>query len=76
MMPYAVFGLTKVAKEHGIWASDIAKKILLGASPSEFPVESNRLSNSWINESLANKINFYPDSTLRSQVLLVSDIPQ
>jgi ABC-type uncharacterized transport system substrate-binding protein len=28
MMPYAVFGLTKVAREHGLWAAAAARKIL------------------------------------------------
>jgi ABC-type uncharacterized transport system substrate-binding protein len=28
MMPYAVFGLTKVAREHGLWSAAAARKIL------------------------------------------------
>ena len=71
MMPYAVFGLTKVAREHGIGAASRAKKILQGSSPSEFPVTSNRLSTKWLNSSLAEKIGFTPDSMLLCNTKIV-----
>jgi hypothetical protein len=34
-VPWAVFGLTKVAAEQGEWAADAALRILAGASPRE-----------------------------------------
>ena len=67
MMPYAVFGVTKVAKEQGIWVAATAKKILQGSSPADFPVTRNRMSTVWFNPMLAKKINFNPDSILMSK---------
>lgn len=64
MMPYVVFGLTKVAKEQGIWVAETAKKIIAGSSVSDFPVTRNRQSTYWINSMLAERIGFEPDSTL------------
>ena len=61
MMPYAVFGLTKVAKEQGIWVAVTAKKILNGSDPGDFPVTRNQQSSYWINSNLAEKIGFKPD---------------
>ena len=62
MMPYAVFGLTKVASEQGIWAASTAKSILNGNSLSDFPVIKNKLSVAWLNTQLAEKIEFHPDT--------------
>jgi ABC-type uncharacterized transport system substrate-binding protein len=67
MMPYAVFGLTKVAKEQGIWVAVTAKKILKGSDPADFPVTRNKESSYWINTSLAEKIGFVPDKVLLSK---------
>jgi len=61
MMPYAVFGITKVAEEQGIWAATTAKKILKGENPSDIPVTRNMKSKIWLNTKLAEKINFQPD---------------
>ena len=71
MMPYCVFGLTKVAKEQGIWVSETTKKILAGSKVSDFPVTRNKQSSYWINTSLAEIIGFQPDSALinRSQII-------
>ena len=38
LMPYAVFGLTKIAEEQGILAADIALEILEGKSPKDIPL--------------------------------------
>lgn len=67
MVPYVVFGLTKVAKEQGIWVAVTAKKILAGSSMSEFPVTRNKQSTHWINTTLAGRIGFEPDSVLLSK---------
>jgi ABC-type uncharacterized transport system substrate-binding protein len=71
MMPYAVFGVTKIAEEHGIWAASSAKKILSGVAPENIPVTKNKLSNTWLNARLAEKIQFYPDSTFMKNARIV-----
>ena len=63
MMPYAVFGLTKVASEQGQWAAKTAKQILGGKSPVDFPVTRNQLYTTWLNVDLAERIDFQPDTT-------------
>ncbi len=73
MMPYAVFGITKVAREQGIWVAVTAKKILNGSHPIDFPVTRNKQSTSWINAGLAEKIAFKPDSVLLSKSRIVKD---
>ncbi len=73
MMPYVVFGITKVAKEQGIWVAVTAKKILKGSQPIDFPVTRNRQSTSWINSRLAEKIGFTPDSILLSKSRMVKE---
>ena len=60
MMPYAVVGLTKIAREQGDWAAETALKILNGASPADIPITENRLSQAWLNPDLAEKIGFTP----------------
>jgi ABC-type uncharacterized transport system substrate-binding protein len=71
MMPYAVFGLTQVSKEQGIWAAETTKKILKGTRPSDIPVSRNQMSNVWINSRLAEKISFFPDEALMSKARTV-----
>ena len=71
-MPYAVFGLTKVAKEQGIWVALTAKKILAGSKVANFPVSRNKESTYWINSTLAEKIGFEPDSVLINKSVLVN----
>ena len=61
MMPYAVLGRTKVAKEQGIWAAETAKKILKGENPSNIPLTKNQQSILWLNTKMADRINFTPD---------------
>ncbi len=73
MMPYCVFGLTKVAKEQGIWVAETAKKILAGSKVSDFSVTRNKRSNYWINTSLAEMIGFKPDSGLINRSLMVNN---
>jgi ABC-type uncharacterized transport system substrate-binding protein len=75
MMPYAVLGLTKVAKEHGVWAAWAAKMILQGTGPAEIPVTSNRQSTLWYNPALAEKIGFRPDSLLIGKARIPENLP-
>ncbi len=52
MMPYAMFGMTKVPEEHGEWSGQVALAILDGASPKDIPIISNRKWDLWSNEPL------------------------
>jgi ABC-type uncharacterized transport system substrate-binding protein len=72
MMPYAVFGITKVAKEQGIWASKTAKKILKGESPSNIPVTRNQESRIWLNARLAERIDFRPKKEFLDKAIIIN----
>ncbi len=61
MMPYAVYGQTKVAREQGEWAANALLAILGGTSPAAIPVTRNKQSTRWFNQKLASKIHFSPD---------------
>ncbi|NND08792.1 MAG: hypothetical protein HKN87_20655 [Saprospiraceae bacterium] len=71
MMTYAVFGLTQVSKEQGMWAAETAKEILKGTGPEEIPISKNQMSTVWINTRLAEKIDFTPDEALLSKASIV-----
>ena len=71
MMPYAVFGLTKIANEQGIWVALTAKKIMTGSNVADFPVTRNQESTYWINSTLAEKIGFEADSVLINKSILL-----
>jgi len=58
MMPYAVFGLTKVAREQGEWAAGAALAILEGKRPVDIAVTSNRQTRCYWNPKLAGRIDF------------------
>ena len=73
MMPYSVFGLTKVAKEQGIWVAETAKKIMSGSKITDFQVTRNKQSTYWINSLLAAKIGFEPDSVLLNKSIVLND---
>ncbi len=73
MMPYAVFGLTKVAKEQGLWVAETAKKILAGSTVEDFPVTRNKQSTYWINRTLAAKIGFEADSALVNKSIILNE---
>ncbi|NJN28179.1 MAG: hypothetical protein HC819_20515 [Cyclobacteriaceae bacterium] len=71
MMPYAVFGLTKVAMEQGERAAHTALKILHGASPAEIPIAENRQSQAWVNLVLAEKIGFKLPEELKEHCKII-----
>jgi ABC-type uncharacterized transport system substrate-binding protein len=52
MMPYSMFGLTKVPQEHGAWAAETALEILRGTPPDEIPIITNRKWDVWANREL------------------------
>lgn len=58
MMPYCVFGMTKVAAEQGEWAANTALQILAGKSIDEIPLTKNRKTKVFLNQELAAKIGF------------------
>ena len=58
MVSYCVFGLTKVAKEQGLWAAQQAKEILQGRRVSDIPIVSNSQFECLINPVLSKKIGF------------------
>jgi len=61
MMPYCVFGFTKVQSEQGIWAANTALEILNGKGPSTIPRAKNSQTQIWYNPFLAEMINIEPD---------------
>lgn len=52
MMPYTMFGMTKVPEEHGEWAAQVAIEIMRGTSPADIPIIPNRKFNIIINKNL------------------------
>jgi ABC-type uncharacterized transport system substrate-binding protein len=52
MMPYSMFGLTKVPQEQGAWAGEIAIEILRGTEPGDIPIIANRKWDVWANGDL------------------------
>jgi ABC-type uncharacterized transport system substrate-binding protein len=59
MMPYAVFGLTKVAREQGEWAARAALEILRGKRPGDIPMVPNTQTRCFVNPELADRIGFH-----------------
>ncbi len=66
MMPYAVFGLTKVAREQGEWAARAALDILHGKRPDRIPLARNTRTQAWINPALAERVAFHPTDQLQT----------
>lgn len=61
MMPYAVFGLTKIAQEQGEWLASTTNKLLSGElTIAEVDMTRNHQSKLWLNNDLAKKISFQP----------------
>lgn len=66
MMPFAAFGLTKIAAEQGIWVAEAALQILDGVALAEIPVVENQQSTWWINAQLAKRINLQFPETVQA----------
>ena len=58
MMPYCVFGMTKVPTEQGEWAAKTALEVLNGKSIREIPLTRNIQTKVFFNQDLAVKIGF------------------
>lgn len=52
MMPYTMFGMTKVPEEQGEWAGQVAIEILRGTSPADIPIIPNRKFDLIMNKDL------------------------
>ena len=52
MMPFSMFGMTKVPYEQGEWAAKVAIKILDGVPPSDIPIIPNRRWDTHLNSEL------------------------
>ncbi|MGB5276393.1 MAG: hypothetical protein WBO16_04470 [Gammaproteobacteria bacterium] len=52
MMPYTMFGMTKIPEEQGEWAGKVAIEILNGTPPSAIPIIPNRHFNIIVNYAL------------------------
>jgi len=52
MMPYTMFGMTKVPEEQGEWAAKVAIEIMNGTKPSDIPIIPNRDFEIIVNNSL------------------------
>lgn len=65
MVPYAVLGLVKVAREQGEWAGRAALEILGGRRPSDIPLARSQQVRALLNSDLAARIGFVPDAELR-----------
>lgn len=76
MMPYAVFGVTKVAKEQGEWAAEAALKIINGKKPAEIPVIRNRQTRAFMNSELAAKIDFRLSDEMKTKIIDYKSIQQ
>ena len=68
MMPYVVFGLTKIAREQGEWLATTANKILARElTIAEVEMTRNRQAQLWLNNDLARKIDFQPSEELKEK---------
>jgi len=65
MMPFTIFGMTKVPEEHGEWTAQAALAILSGTPPTEIPVVANRKWDLWINDQLLTASGVDLPRTLR-----------
>lgn len=67
MMPYTMFGLTKVPEEHGEWGAQAALAILGGERPIDIPIIANRKWDVWANESLLQVAGISLPRSLRAK---------
>lgn len=55
MVELNMFSMTKIAREQGEWAAEVALEILNGANPADFPIVVNRRWNIYANEELLKR---------------------
>lgn len=56
MMPYSLFGYTKLPSEQGAWAADAALEILNGKTPTAIGVAQNKKGKLFINLPISQKL--------------------
>lgn len=65
MTDYVHVGFTKVSGEHGLWAAQAVHHILDGTSPGDIPLATNRLWDTWVNETLIEHHGLTVSDTIR-----------
>ena len=75
MMPYTIFGVTKVPEEHGEWAAKSALEILDGTSPQDIRIVANRKRDFWINESILRAAELTLSPRLMRKAKKVDGLP-
>jgi ABC-type uncharacterized transport system substrate-binding protein len=73
MMPYAVFGATKVAREQGEWAGRSALAILAGTPPGDIPLARNSRTRCLLNADLASRVGFEVPAGLANDVTVIDE---
>ncbi len=73
MMPYAMFGMTKVPEEHGEWSGQVALAILGGTKPADIPIISNRKWDLWSNEPLLRSAGVELPKSLKYKAKRIGD---
>jgi ABC-type uncharacterized transport system substrate-binding protein len=71
MMPYTIFGLTKVPEEQGQWAATTALHILQGHKPSEIAIVANRKWDIWINREILDSTEIKMSKRLLRKAKLI-----
>ncbi|NJK96768.1 MAG: hypothetical protein HC905_19275 [Bacteroidales bacterium] len=62
MMPYVVFGFTKIPAEQGRWVAKTIKRIAGGEKIANISQTRNEERKIMINYNMADKIGVYPDT--------------
>jgi len=71
IMPYAVIGFTKVAREQGQWVARKALDLVNGCDIADIELTQNRRTARYINLKLARKIGFHPSVELLNECVKV-----
>lgn len=67
MMPYTMFGMTKIPEEQGEWSAEAALAILDGKSPDDIPIIANRKWDMWVNPQLLRTAGLRLPRNLRTK---------
>lgn len=73
MMPFAMFGMTKVPEEHGEWSGQVALAILGGTKAADIPIISNRKWDLWSNEPLLRSAGLELPKSLKYKAKRIGD---
>ncbi len=67
MMPYCLFGVSKIQEEQGIWAARTAMSALQGGGIPEITLTRNTQINVYLNSKMTDILGFRPNEELLSQ---------